>query len=65
MMHVGQRYGLTKRTLVPQSRYGELVEAITEAIKVVPYGDPTDPSTISAPRSTGTPSTQFMADVMM
>lgn len=50
MMHAGQGCGLTMRTLVPQSRYGEFVEAITEAVRVVPYGDPTDPSTISGPQ---------------
>jgi aldehyde dehydrogenase (NAD+) len=49
MMHSGQGCGLTMRILLPQSRYGELVDAVTDAVKLVPYGDPTDPATIAGP----------------
>ena len=35
--------------LLPRSRYKEAVEILGAAVGKVPYGDPTDPQTVSGP----------------
>jgi aldehyde dehydrogenase (NAD+) len=48
-MHAGQGCALTTRLIVPRSRYDEAVEIAANTMKHVPFGDPTDPSTICGP----------------
>jgi aldehyde dehydrogenase (NAD+) len=48
-MHAGQGCALTTRLLVPRSRYEEAVAIATEVYRQLPYGDPTDPQTLSGP----------------
>ena len=38
-----------RRMLLPRSRYDEGVELITQAMSMVPYGDPTDPNVMMGP----------------
>jgi aldehyde dehydrogenase (NAD+) len=47
--HGGQTCHSTTRILAPRSRYGEMVEAITEAAKAIRVGDPLDDLTEMGP----------------
>jgi aldehyde dehydrogenase (NAD+) len=49
-MHGGQGCAMLTRFLVPRARYGEAVELAAEAMRGVPYGDPTDPGNIQGPQ---------------
>ena len=48
-MHAGQGCAMQTRMLLPRSRYDEGVELITQAMGMVPYGDPHDPNVIMGP----------------
>ena len=48
-MHAGQGCVINTRMLLPRSRYKEAVEILGAAVGQVPYGDPTDPQTVSGP----------------
>jgi len=48
-MHAGQGCAMQSRLLLPRSRYDEGVELITQAMAVVPYGDPSDPGVMMGP----------------
>ena len=48
-MHAGQGCAMQTRMLLPRSRYDEGVELITQAMSMVPYGDPTDPQRDDGP----------------
>lgn len=48
-VHAGQGCAMQTRMLLPRSRYEEGVELITEAMKAVPYGDPSDPAVLMGP----------------
>ena len=48
-IHAGQGCALQTRILVPRSRYAEATEILTEAIKAVGFGQPTDPSVLAGP----------------
>lgn len=48
-MHAGQGCALPTRMLLPRSRYDEGVAILTEVYQNIPYGDPTDPTTLSGP----------------
>jgi aldehyde dehydrogenase (NAD+) len=48
-MHAGQGCAMQTRMLLPRSRYDEGVELITQAMSMVPYGDPTDPNVMMGP----------------
>ncbi len=47
--HAGQGCANTTRLLLPRSRYREGVDALVEALKGWPFGDPTDPSVLMGP----------------
>jgi len=47
--HAGQGCATTSRLLLPRSRFQEGLEAVVEAMKAIPYGDPTDPSVLMGP----------------
>lgn len=49
-MHAGQGCALTTRVLVPRARYDESVEILKQTMQAIPYGDPTDPNTVSGPQ---------------
>ena len=48
-MHAGQGCVINTRVLLPRSRYKQAVDILGAAIAQVPYGDPTDPQTVSGP----------------
>src|SRR5271157_2746269 len=48
-MHAGQGCAMQSRLLLPRSRYDEGVDLITQAMAVVPYGDPSDPGVMMGP----------------
>ena len=48
-MHAGQGCAMQTRMLLPRSRYDEGVELITQAMSMVPYGDPSDPNVMMGP----------------
>src|SRR5438445_3523474 len=48
-MHAGQGCAMQTRMLLPRSRYEEGVELITQAMSMVPCGDPSDPSVMMGP----------------
>ena len=48
--HGGQGCAISTRLLVPRSRYQEAVDIITEAMKNIGYGDPTDPGVLQGPQ---------------
>src|ERR1700733_1731689 len=48
-MHAGQGCALQTRILLPRSRYAEGVAILTEVLKHIPYGDPTDPANFQGP----------------
>jgi aldehyde dehydrogenase (NAD+) len=48
-MHAGQGCALQTRILLPRSRYAEGVAILTEVLKHIPYGDPTDPANFAGP----------------
>ena len=48
-MHAGQGCAMQSRMLLPRSRYDEGVELITQAMSMVPYGDPSDPNMMMGP----------------
>ena len=48
-VHAGQGCVINTRVLLPRSRYKEAVEILGAAVGQVPYGDPTDPQTVSGP----------------
>jgi aldehyde dehydrogenase (NAD+) len=48
-VHGGQGCAMQTRLLLPRSRYEEGVELISEAMAVVPYGDPTTDSVLMGP----------------
>ncbi|MBH0775280.1 aldehyde dehydrogenase family protein [Nocardia bovistercoris] len=47
--HAGQGCTTYTRLLVSERRHAELVEVMTEAMKMIPWGDPTDPANIMGP----------------
>ena len=47
--HAGQGCAITTRMLVPQTKFDEAVEQLTNTLAGVPVGDPTDPSTMMGP----------------
>lgn len=47
--HAGQGCAITSRVILPRSRFEEGLEAVVEAIRAVPYGDPTDPANVFGP----------------
>jgi aldehyde dehydrogenase (NAD+) len=47
--HAGQGCSLLTRVLLPRSRYDEGVEILKTSMENVPYGDPSDPATVSGP----------------
>jgi aldehyde dehydrogenase (NAD+) len=47
--HAGQGCAILSRLILPESRYDEGVEAVVEALRNVPYGDPTDPTNVFGP----------------
>jgi aldehyde dehydrogenase (NAD+) len=47
--HAGQGCAILTRLLLPRARYDEGVEALVEALRNWPYGDPTDPSVLMGP----------------
>jgi aldehyde dehydrogenase (NAD+) len=49
-LHAGQGCALQTRILLPRSRYAEGVAILTEVMKHIPYGDPTDPGNIQGPQ---------------
>ncbi|HEY1702814.1 MAG TPA: aldehyde dehydrogenase family protein [Trebonia sp.] len=49
-MHAGQGCALQTRILLPRSRYAEGVAILTEVMKHIPYGDPTDPQNLQGPQ---------------
>ncbi len=49
MMNNGQACVAQTRILAPRSRYGELVEALAEAVRAQKVGDPLDPETTVGP----------------
>ena len=49
----GQGCALSTRLLLPESRYGEAVDAIASMMAAVPPGDPTDASTMMGPLISG------------
>jgi aldehyde dehydrogenase (NAD+) len=49
-IHGGQGCAISTRLLVPRSRYQEAVDIITEAMKGISYGDPTDPANLQGPQ---------------
>ena len=48
-VHAGQGCVINTRVLLPRSRYKQAVEILGAAVAQVPYGDPTDPQTVSGP----------------
>jgi aldehyde dehydrogenase (NAD+) len=48
-MHSGQGCALQTRILLPRSRYAEGVAILSEVLKHIPYGDPTDPANLQGP----------------
>jgi aldehyde dehydrogenase (NAD+) len=48
-MHSGQGCALQTRILLPRSRYAEGVAILTEVMRHIPYGDPTDPGNLQGP----------------
>ena len=48
-VHAGQGCVINTRVLLPRSRYQRAVEILGAAVAQVPYGDPTDPQTVSGP----------------
>ena len=48
-MHAGQGCALQTRVLLPRSRYAEGVAILTEVMRNIPYGDPTDPANLQGP----------------
>jgi aldehyde dehydrogenase (NAD+) len=48
-MHAGQGCAMQTRMLLPRSRFEEGVTLITEAMSMVPYGDPNDPNVMMGP----------------
>jgi aldehyde dehydrogenase (NAD+) len=49
-IHGGQGCAISTRLLVPRSRYQEAVDIVTEAMKGISYGDPTDPGVLQGPQ---------------
>jgi aldehyde dehydrogenase (NAD+) len=49
-IHGGQGCAISTRLLVPRSRYQEAVDIVTEAMKNIGYGDPTDPANLQGPQ---------------
>jgi betaine-aldehyde dehydrogenase len=49
MMNNGEACVAQTRILAPRSRYGEVVDAVAEAVKAQTVGDPTDPSIAVGP----------------
>src|SRR5689334_20487228 len=49
LMNNGQACVAQTRILAPRSRYGEVCEAVTEAVRAWTVGDPMDPSTMCGP----------------
>jgi aldehyde dehydrogenase (NAD+) len=49
MSNSGQGCALATRLVVHASRYDEVLDALTAAIKGLPWGDPTDPATFVGP----------------
>jgi aldehyde dehydrogenase (NAD+) len=49
-MHAGQGCAMPTRLLVPNSRYADAVEIVTDAMEKNTYGDPTDPSVLQGPQ---------------
>jgi aldehyde dehydrogenase (NAD+) len=49
-IHGGQGCAISTRLLVPRSRYQEAVDIVTEAMKGISYGDPTDPANLQGPQ---------------
>jgi aldehyde dehydrogenase (NAD+) len=47
--HAGQGCAVTSRLLLPRARFDEGVDAVVDAMKQIPYGDPTDPSVMMGP----------------
>jgi aldehyde dehydrogenase (NAD+) len=48
-MHAGQGCAMQTRMLLPRSRYDEGVELISQAMSMIPYGDPNDPNVMMGP----------------
>jgi aldehyde dehydrogenase (NAD+) len=48
-IHGGQGCAMQTRMLLPRSRYDEGVELVTQAMGMVPYGDPQDPNVLMGP----------------
>ncbi|SNQ52243.1 NAD-dependent aldehyde dehydrogenase [Frankia canadensis] len=49
MSNSGQGCALATRLVVHASRYDEVVEGLTEALRHLPWGDPTDPTNVVGP----------------
>ncbi len=49
MSNSGQGCALATRMIVHSSRYDEVLEALTEAVRALPWGDPTDPANLVGP----------------
>lgn len=47
--HAGQGCAITSRMILPRSRFEEGLEAVVEAVRKVPYGDPIDPDNVYGP----------------
>ncbi|MGW0040062.1 aldehyde dehydrogenase [Gordonia sp. NPDC003376] len=49
LVNNGQTCHASTRILAPRSRYGEVVDAVTETVRALPIGDPLDPATAIGP----------------
>jgi aldehyde dehydrogenase (NAD+) len=47
--HAGQGCAINTRLVVQRGCYDALVAAVTQALAAIPYGDPTDPTTVMGP----------------
>lgn len=52
-VHAGQGCAIQTRMLLPRSRYEEGVELVAEAMRAIPYGDPSDHSVLMGPLISG------------
>ncbi|MFZ0666009.1 MAG: aldehyde dehydrogenase family protein, partial [Acidimicrobiales bacterium] len=47
--HAGQGCAITTRLLVPESKYADAIDLLSDVVKKVPVGDPRDPSMMMGP----------------
>jgi acyl-CoA reductase-like NAD-dependent aldehyde dehydrogenase len=47
--HAGQGCAITTRLLVPEAKFAEAVELVSDTLGKVPFGDPSDPSMLMGP----------------